>query len=418
MVNTKHGRATSAFWRSLGALALSVPLGANAVEISNGIPEGTVGHYRVDVTTGGETRTAFITAARFFNNDVAPSEVVFDYSSLVDTGIAGEGFSLAGFGSDPVPDPTIPNSVTSSGEFFGVNQNRILWTAVSSIAPAAQTMTTQYTFETDDGSPLGALRFLQYLDEDVQGAGDDVFFTTGSPASGNLELFTFDNMDIYGISHSGALLPGTGLLNAAFAGWAADSFNNMKPRITGVGAGQPVSPDGVIANLVPFPHPQLGPVFGGAVDTGADIVSVMAWDVDPNATSAVITTSLGGVPISVESRPLSDQIRCSGLRCSVPVTCVIANEPGASCTNQVRLLVTRKALRIRDGALVRAPQALFASGSVNVPPGQNGTVRPRLTKRARDFLRSTTKKKIRGMLEIKSIEGAAVNAFPVTIRIK
>ena len=176
MVNTKHGRSTSAFWRLVGVLALSVPLGANAVEIveiSNGIPEGTLAHYRVDVATGGKTCTAFITAARFAANDIATSEVVFDYSSLVDTGVAGQGFSLSG--SDPVPDPNIPNSVTSSGEFFGVNQNRILWTALSSIAPGAQTMTTQYTFETDDGSALGALRFLQYLDEDVQGAGSDVF---------------------------------------------------------------------------------------------------------------------------------------------------------------------------------------------------------------------------------------------------
>ncbi|MGQ0592173.1 MAG: hypothetical protein ACT4QB_05855 [Gammaproteobacteria bacterium] len=417
MVNTKHGRFTSAFWRPLGVLALSVPLGANALEISNGIPEGTIGHYRVDVETGGETRTAFITAARFDSNDIATSEVVFDYSSLVDTGVAGQGFSLSLSGSDPVPDPNIPNSVTSSGEFPGATQNSILWKALSSIAPGAQTMTTQYTFATEDGSPLGALRFLQYLDEDVQGAGDDVFFSTGSPASGNLELFTFDNRDVYGISHSGALVLGPGLQNAAFAGWAADRFNNMRPLITG--AGQPVSPDGMIAaNLVPFPHPQLGPVFGGAVGAGADIVSVMAWDADPNATSAVITTSLGGVPISVESRPLSDQVRCRGLRCSVPVTCVFADEPGASCTNQVRLLVTRRALRTRDGALERAPGVLFASGSVNVATGQNGTVRPRLTPRARRFVRSTTKKRINGTLEIRSIAGSAINTFPVTIRIK
>ena len=39
MVNTKHGRFTSAFWRSLGVFLLSVPMGANAVEISNGVPE-------------------------------------------------------------------------------------------------------------------------------------------------------------------------------------------------------------------------------------------------------------------------------------------------------------------------------------------------------------------------------------------
>ena len=121
MVNTKHGRSTSAFWRSVGVLALSVPLGANAVEIveiSNGIPEGTVGHYRVDVATGGETRTAFITAARFAANDIATSEVVFDYSSLSILGSPDRDSLLSG--SDPVPDPNIPNSVTAfRGVFRG-----------------------------------------------------------------------------------------------------------------------------------------------------------------------------------------------------------------------------------------------------------------------------------------------------------
>ena len=30
-------------------------------------------------------------------------------------------------------------------------------------------MNTQFTFFTENGGPLGPLRFLQYLDEDVQG---------------------------------------------------------------------------------------------------------------------------------------------------------------------------------------------------------------------------------------------------------
>ncbi|MDQ3773923.1 MAG: hypothetical protein M3461_05935 [Pseudomonadota bacterium] len=83
MVNTKRGRFTSAFWRSIGVLALSVPLGANAVEISNGVPDGTVGSYRVDVQTGGETLTAVVTAARLASNDIFTTDVVFDYASGV-----------------------------------------------------------------------------------------------------------------------------------------------------------------------------------------------------------------------------------------------------------------------------------------------------------------------------------------------
>ena len=237
---------------------------------------------------------------------------MFDYFSYVDPGIDGDGFQLSSFqanGSAPVRDPGNPNIVTSNGSFTGVSQpganqpNTILWKAVSSIAPSGQVMNTQFTFTTENGGPLGALRFLQYLDEDVQGAGDDVFLSAGTAASGDLELFTFDNTDVFGLSHSGVLLPGTtDLQNASFTGWAADRFNNMKPLIEGVG--QLVSPTGVITNLLSLQHPQLGSVLGPA-----DIVSVLAWDVDPNAASAVITTSLGGIPISaqtVEVRPVGN----------------------------------------------------------------------------------------------------------------
>ena len=48
MVNTKHGRFMSTFWRSLCVFLLSVPVGAQVpeVKINNGIPRETVGHYR------------------------------------------------------------------------------------------------------------------------------------------------------------------------------------------------------------------------------------------------------------------------------------------------------------------------------------------------------------------------------------
>jgi len=74
--------------------------------------------------------------------------------------------------------------------------------------------------------------------------------------------------------------------------------------------------------------------------------------------------------------------------------------------------VTKKALGSSRGA----PRVAFASGAVNVALGQNRTVQLRLTKRARSFLRSTTKQRIKGRLEIKSSDGVAV-MFPAGIRI-
>jgi hypothetical protein len=420
MVNTNRGRFTSAFWQPLGAFLLSMPMGSNAVEISNGVPESTVGHYRVDVTTGGETHAAFVTAARLASNDViVGTDVVFDYLSYVDPGIDGEGFQLSSLqanGSDPVPDPGNPNTVTSNGSFTGVNENRILWTAVSSIAPSGQVMNTRFTFATENGGPLGALRFLQYLDEDVNSSpGDDVFLPVGSATTGDLELFTFDSPEVYGLSHSGALLLGTGLQSASFAGWAADRFNNMKPLIEGVGVGQLVSPTGVITNLQGFQHPQLGPVFGPA-----DIVSVLAWDVDPNAASAVITTSLGGIPIStqtVEARPVGNQLGCRGKNCTFQATCILPPSPGALCTNQINVTVTKKALRASGGATLKAPTVRFASGAANIPPGQTEIVRLKLTTRGRQFVRAGTKKRLKGVMEIRNLAGTTINQIPITLRL-
>jgi hypothetical protein len=390
-------------------LALGLPVAAGAVEISNGVPEGTVGHYRVDLDTGGQTRTAFITAARFASDDISTTEVVFDYSSLVDPGAIGGGDGESLFGSAPVVDPANPNVASSSGTFTVVNDT-IHWTAVSSLPLGSQTMTTTYTFSTDSGRPLGPMRFYQYLDEDVQGAGDDVFFSTGTAAGGDLELFTFDNTDVYGISHSGALLPGADLQNATFAGSATDRFPNMRSLITG--AGQPVAPTGIITNLDPLQHPQLGPVFGPA-----DIVSTLAWDVDPNASTAVISTSLGGVPISaltVETRPIGNQLRCGDTGCRIQASCILP--PGPSCANRVNLFVSSRALR-QGGAAGKA-RVKFATAIGNVAPGQIGGVRLRLTSAGRSFVRSGDgTSTLRGVMRITNAAGSS-DSIPVTLRVR
>ncbi len=278
-------------------------------------------------------------------------------------------------------------------------------------------MTTTYTFIAETGGVLGDLRFLRHLDMNTQSILNDVFSHTGSAVAGNLKLFTFDNTDVYGLSHSGTLLPGTGLQNASFAGWAADRFDSIISRI--FTTGQPVSPTGV-NNLQRLQHPQLGPVFGPE-----DIVSVLAWDVDPTASSAVITTSLRGIPISAEAQPVgnllvgNNQLRCrrKSNKCTFRARCIVSSTPGTRCTNQINVTVTRNTLRSSGSVSVKAPGVPFASGTANIPPGQNGTVQLRLTKRGRAFVRSTTKKRIRAKLEIKSIDGVAGNVFPAGIRI-
>lgn len=270
------------------AVLLMLGLSARAdIIIDNDIPQGTVSHWSVNVMTGGQSRIAFVTANRAASRDIFIENVLFDYFSYVDVGNNGGGFQL--FGSAPAADSSDPDKVSSSGSFLGQNGNVINWIVRSSIADISSVMINQFILSTADGGPLGAIRFLQYMDEDIQGVSDDVFFTKGTLASRNLELFTMDNAEVYGVSHSGAFDTNAGLRNATFAGWAADFYNNMKPSFAG--SGQVVTLDGIINNLSSFNHPQLGTVYGPR-----DIVSVLAWDVDPQASQAVIVTTLGGVP--------------------------------------------------------------------------------------------------------------------------
>jgi hypothetical protein len=261
---------------------------ASAIFIDNGVPAGTLGHWRVDVENAGESHLANLTAQRFASTDIVTEDVLFEYLTYVDIG--GGGVRLSSSTTSPAV-LTGPNQISSSGSFLGSGGNTINWTAVSTIGIGDSRMINRFSFVSANGSPLGNIRLYQYMDEDIETPDDDVFLTRGSIAGQDLELFTVDNAEVYGVSHGGALIGAQGLTNASFAGWAADEYDDMAPAIeAGV---QSVTTSGVIdtTSLPPFVHPEVGSAYGPA-----DIVSVLAWDVDPAQNAAAIVTTLGGVP--------------------------------------------------------------------------------------------------------------------------
>jgi len=276
----------------LGMLACLWAAAGTAVEIDNDVPSGTLGHWRVDVTGAGETETGFITAAGLVSGLIT-TDILYQYHGYVDVGAGGQ--RLSGTTITTGTAPTGDDQVTSAGFFPGSLGNNIRWTAMSSIPDGDQTLINVFSFSAQIGV-LGPLRFFQYLDEDVDGFSDDAFFTRGSVAGRDLELFTVDDNQVFGLSHSGALGATQGLENATFAGWAACTFNQMMPALEG--GTQNVSPAGdVCAGLAGLAATI--PVVGAALGP-ADIVSVLAWDVEPGATSATIITTLGGVPQAVD----------------------------------------------------------------------------------------------------------------------
>jgi cysteine-rich repeat protein len=257
--------------------------------IDNDIPRGTVGHWAVDVESGGETEDAQLTVDQL--GDPVTRNVIFEYLTYVDVGNDGGAKRL--IGSEATYEDAA-DAVASEGIFPGFGGNEIAWRVVSSIADGGRVMRSAFTFKALTGT-LGTVRLFQYMDEDLLidgegGFGNDVFFTRGSVEGNSLELFTVDDVVPIGVSHTGGMSRASGLANAAFAGWAAGVFNGIAPAIQG--AGQPLSLAGVVAeNLPPYEHDTVGRAFGPA-----DIVSVLGWDVDPSATTATIITTLGGLP--------------------------------------------------------------------------------------------------------------------------
>ena len=129
--------------------------------------------------------------------------------------------------------------------------------------------------------------------------------------------------------------------------------------------------------------------------------------------------ALGAPPSPFEAEPARPRFSCrSAARCRVPVTCNLAQIAG-NCGNRIEVLVPSRALRTADEGLAKGPRQIqFGASVTNVPPGAIGNVRLTLPKRIRNFVRRTQKKSIRGVMEIRSAGGTAIETRPITIRLK
>jgi hypothetical protein len=259
----------------------------NGTLIDNDVAENTIGHFEIDVAAGGESRTGGFTAQGrtllFVNEDF-----IFDYFSYVDVGSDGGGVRLGATTITQPPTLISPDVVQSQGTFAGQN-GPINWTATTSIANGDTRIVNSITFSSaaQQAAPLGNLRFISYLDEDVGDPGDDIMFLSGTPGAADFKVFTLDGPERVGFAQGGVFLPGSGLANATWDGWAADEFADLRSDITG--AGTTYSPAGNIDTtaLPPGVDPELGPIFGPG-----DITTAFAWSVNPLATTATITTFL------------------------------------------------------------------------------------------------------------------------------
>ncbi len=273
------------------------------VTIDNGLPRDTIGFFEVEVECAGDSETA-----NLLPEEREIDDILFDLLSFYET---TDGVFRLAETATLGPELTPENEVMSWGEFTGSGGQTIFWTAISTIPPGEQNFNTDYIFDcpscdTDFG---GLLRFHSYLDEDVPPFFSNcLLFTRGSVGTGDLQLFTFDSVFGYGISHGGAF--GSDLVGATFDGWAADEYSDLLDVLEG-GDAPPVSLAGIIdTESLPLGFdPELGMVYGPE-----DITTVMSYTLDgivsleplsvnllpavfaggPSGVTATVSTGLGG----------------------------------------------------------------------------------------------------------------------------
>ncbi|HEX5443508.1 MAG TPA: DUF4214 domain-containing protein [Pirellulales bacterium] len=270
----------------------TVPEVNRGTTIDNDVATNVVGHFEAQIGPGGDmgSDTGFLTGitAQGQTQFLLNQNFVFDFGNYVDPGSTGAAMRLSATTIDQAPTRVAPDVVVSKGHFAGKN-GTVNWTVTSSFKPGTTQLVNQVAF--DSSQPLGDLRFINYLDEDVPPIPDDDYlYTQGTPGQPGFQVFTIDGPQRVGVSQGGIYQPGPQLVNATYDGWAADSFDNLQQTIATNGGTYTIAGNINTTNLPPTTDPQLGNIYGPADQTTA-----FAWNVDPNATNSLITTFLSEV---------------------------------------------------------------------------------------------------------------------------
>ncbi|MGH8569223.1 MAG: hypothetical protein ACREXU_14755, partial [Gammaproteobacteria bacterium] len=160
-------------------------------------------------------------------------------------------------------------------------------------------------------------------------------------------------------------------------------------------------------------------------DPGAGVVFFAVTVPDPTTagTGSVTATDGAGNTCNVSITPFLGRDRddgppfvCNGSRCRVPLKC---DAVGIACTARVTLfaLVPRARLADRLAAQQSLRRIRFASSVVNVPAGDVRTVRLRLTPRGRQIVRSGTRTRLMGVMEVRNSVGGT-RTVPIRLRIR
>ncbi|TVP99059.1 MAG: hypothetical protein EA381_10860 [Planctomycetaceae bacterium] len=256
--------------------------------IDNNVPRDVPGFFEALIGTGNEVLVSGVTL-RDGTGVLVAQDYIFQYSTFVTTATGPELLAL----TQITQQPTLiaADTVESRGIFAGPNGD-VQWIATSFFLDGVPQLFSNLQLESLDGNPLGDIQVVSYLDQDVPVLTDNILYTVGTPGTPDFRVFTVDNNRRIGFSHGGFYVPdGFNLAGATYTGWAADSF----PLLLGAVANgtQTFSIDGDInlANLPAQADFSLGTFFGPE-----DVTTAFAWNTDPTATQARITSFLELLP--------------------------------------------------------------------------------------------------------------------------
>jgi len=220
--------------------------------------------------------------------------VIFAFNNYIDVGGDGNAIRLANTTITQPPTLVAPDVVISRGTFTGNNSAEVRWTVESRFKNGVAKLFNTLTLDSD--SPLGNIRFINYLDEDILSPSDDFLYLTGTPGNPDFRAYTIDNQERVGFSHGGVYNPGVDLVNATYLGFAADEYRDLANDIEGPGTTYNPAGNIDLTNLPPITDPILGRIYGLA-----DVTTAFAWDVAPSANTSRMTSFLELVPTSIQS---------------------------------------------------------------------------------------------------------------------
>ncbi len=175
--------------------------------IDNDVDPAIVGHFGLTVGAGGDSRNGSFTAQGAITPTPIFGDFIFDYFGYVDVGSNGGAVQLGFTTITQQPRLIAPDVVESRGNFRGQN-GTINWIATTRIGNGQSRMETAVSFSS--AQPLGNLRYISYLDEDVT-VTDDILTLSGTPGDPNFLVSTIGNAERIGFGHGGVYLPGAGL---------------------------------------------------------------------------------------------------------------------------------------------------------------------------------------------------------------